>query len=284
MMEAIDTIRRKRLMTNILFDLHTHHDRCGHAVGKIEDYIQAAVEKGLHYIAISDHSPFFYSEEDQLFPGIAMAKSELEAYVKEVLTLKEKYKDKIHVLLSLESDYFPQHEELYRRELSKYPFDVVIGSVHWVNEENIFKRGRWEGFDEAQHIKEKEDYYKLIQASAKSGIFQVLGHIDAMKGFYPEFSKIETPIINETLQVISQEGVAIEVNTSGKMKDCGGWYPSNEILERALHFGVDISFGSDSHVPERIGEDYTDVQKTLKDIGFKEMVFYVNKKRKVVPL
>ncbi len=271
-------------MTNILFDLHTHHDRCGHAVGKIEDYIQAAVEKGLHYIAISDHSPFFYSDEDQLHPGIAMAKSELDSYVKEVLTLKEKYKDKIHVLLSLESDYFPEHENIYRENINKHPFDFVIGSVHWVNDASIFKRGRWDGLHEADRIKNKEDYYKLIQASAKSGLFQVLGHIDAMKGFYPEFAQIETPIIDETLKIISSEGVAIEVNTSGKTKDCGGWYPSNEILERALHFGVDISFGSDSHVPERIGEDYVDVQKTLKEIGFREMVYYVDKKRQVVRL
>jgi histidinol-phosphatase (PHP family) len=72
----------------------------------------------------------------------------------------------------------------------------------------------------------KEAYYRLIQQSAKSGMFQVLGHIDAMKGFYPAFSAIETPIIEETLKVIADEQVAIEVNTSGKTKDCGGWYPS----------------------------------------------------------
>ncbi|SHF28944.1 PHP domain-containing protein [Seinonella peptonophila] len=40
------------------FDLHTHHNRCGHAYGKIEEYIEAAIRKGLQMIGISDHSLF----------------------------------------------------------------------------------------------------------------------------------------------------------------------------------------------------------------------------------
>lgn len=90
----------------VVFDLHTHHHRCGHALGEIEDYIQAAIEKGMDYIGIADHSPYFYSDEDQLYPGIAMGKSELANYVEEVLALKKKYKQQIHVLLGMESDFF----------------------------------------------------------------------------------------------------------------------------------------------------------------------------------
>ncbi|WP_130860377.1 histidinol-phosphatase [Gracilibacillus phocaeensis] len=262
------------------FDLHNHHYRCGHAEGQIEDYIQAAIQRGLQYIGIADHSPFFYSEEDQLRPDIAMAKSEFPNYVQEVLELKKKYQGKIDVLLGMESDYFPAHEEVYRRQYKQYPFDYVIGSVHFVNDVNIFEKGRWDDLNEDERVQEKERYYQLIQQSAKSGIFQILGHIDAMKGFYPDFSNIETPIIDETLQVIAQEGVAIEVNTSGKTKDCGGWYPSHDILERACYYGVDISFGSDAHVPERIGDEWDEVQQTLREIGFKEMVYYVEKKRR----
>ena len=266
------------------FDLHNHHYRCGHAEGNIEDYIKAAIDRGLDYIGIADHSPYFYSEQDQLHPHVAMAKSELPHYINEVLQLKEKYQDKIHVLLGIESDYFPEHEALYRNIYEQHPFDYVIGSVHHVSGKNIFERGRWDGLDEEEKVAEKERYYQLIQQSAKSGIFQILGHIDAMKGFYPEFSKIETPIIEDTLKVIGETGVAIEVNTSGDEKDCGGWYPSNEILERAHHYGVNVTFGSDAHVPARIGDDFEEVQQKLREIGFKEMVYFVDKKMKKVNL
>jgi histidinol-phosphatase (PHP family) len=272
-------------MTNtVKFDLHTHNERCGHAIGTIEDYVKQAIEYGLNYIGISDHSPYFYSEEDQLYPTIAMAKSEFVPYINEVLRLKEKYEDKIHVLLGMESDFYPEHIGIYRDQYLLHPFDYIIGSVHYVQDLNIFKRGRWEGLTSQQQIKVKEDYYDLIQQSAKSGMFQILGHIDAMKGFYPAFSAIETDSIEKTLKIIGEEDVAIEINTSGKTKDCGGWYPADDILERALFYNVKVTFGSDSHKPERICDEFEQVQKRLKEIGFTEWAYFVEKERYLTSL
>jgi histidinol-phosphatase (PHP family) len=266
------------------FDLHTHHDRCGHAEGKIKDYIEAAYQAGFSVIGISDHSPYFGSEIDRPQPAIAMATSEFPSYVAEVLQLKEKYADKIDVLLGVESDFFPEHVEAYRKQYEKYPFDYIIGSVHLSGGASIFNRNRWKGLSESVQIEQKEEYYRLIQESAKSGMFQILGHIDAMKGFYPDFSAIPTPKVNETLQVIGEQGVAIEINTSGKTKDVGGWYPSDEMLERALFYGVEVTFGSDSHIPERIGDDWDLVSTRLREIGFKEWVYFKNKQKQVVTL
>lgn len=267
------------MMNSIKFDLHTHHHRCGHALGSIEKYVKQAIAYGLQYIGISDHSPYFYSEEDQLCPKIAMAKSELVPYIEEVLQLKEKYEDKIHVLLGMESDFYPDHIEIYRNQYLLHPFDYIIGSVHEVQGMNIFKKGRWEGLTSKEQIKVKEKYYELIQQSAKSGVFQILGHMDAMKGYYPDFSSIKTEAIEKTLKIIGQEDMAIEVNTSGKTKDCGGWYPADDILERALFYKVKVTFGSDAHTPERVGDDFELVQKRLKEIGFTEWAYFVKKKR-----
>ena len=267
-------------MTNsIKFDLHTHHERCGHAIGTIEDYVKQAIEYGLQYIGISDHSPYFYSEDDHLYPTIAMAKSELVPYIEEVHRLKEKYEGKIHVLLGMESDFFPDHIEVYRDQYLLHPFDYIIGSVHYVQDISIFKKGRWNGLTSKEQSRLKNEYYELIQKSAKSGMFQILGHIDAMKGFYPAFSSIETDSIEKTLKIISQEDIAIEINTSGKTKDCGGWYPADDILERAHFYNVKVTFGSDSHTPERIGDEFEQVQKRLKEIGFSEWAYFINKQR-----
>ena len=120
------------MVDRIKFDLHTHHERCGHAIGTIEDYVKQAIDYGLHYIGISDHSPYFYSDQDQLFPKVAMGKGEFSRYVEEVLHLKEKYQDKIHVLLGIESDFFPEHMNVYQEQFKQYPFDYIIGSVHFV--------------------------------------------------------------------------------------------------------------------------------------------------------
>ncbi len=272
------------LQPNAKFDLHTHHDRCGHARGRIRDYIEAAIEKGINIIGISDHSPYFTSEEDQPYPHIAMGKSQFPEYVNEVLQLKKEYSGKIEVLLGVESDFFPEHLDVYRSYYDRYPFDYIIGSVHHVDGINIFKKGRWEGLTEQEKIKTKDTYYSLIEHSARSGMFQILGHIDAMKGYYPSFSSIQTEAVEHTLKVIGEYDIAIEINTSGKTKDVGGWYPSDEMLEVARHYGVKVTFGSDSHDPDRVGDEFELVQRRLKEIGFKQWVYFKEKKRVIVPL
>ncbi|NHM31438.1 histidinol-phosphatase [Neobacillus terrae] len=269
---------------SVLFDLHTHHDRCGHARGKIQHYIDAAIEKGMTAIGISDHSPYFAEVEDRPFPHITMGKSEFSSYVEEVLQLKKQYAGKIDVLLGVESDFFPQHLKEYKSFYDKYPFDYIIGSVHFVEDVSIFKKGRWDGLSTTEKMRVKEAYYSLIEQSARSGLFQILGHIDAMKGYYPSFSSIETDAIEKTLKIIGEQDVAIEINTSGKTKDSGGWYPADEILEVAKHYGVKVTFGSDAHDPHRVGDDFEFVQKRLKEIGFTEWVYFKEKKRISVPL
>ncbi|OBZ09669.1 phosphoesterase [Bacillus sp. FJAT-27264] len=267
------------------FDLHTHHFRCGHADGNIRDYIEAGLSAGLSAIGISDHTPYFGSLEEQAFPRIAMAKSELAFYVDEVLSLKKEYEGRIDVLLGIESDYFPQYAELYRTTLAHHPFDYIIGSVHYVTDVSIFNKGRWNGLNHADQIAAKTEYYRLIAESARSGMFQILGHIDAMKGNYPAFSEIPAPgPLDECLRTIGECGVAIEINTSGKTKLSGGWYPSDAILERALHFGVEVTFGSDAHKPSRVADELDDVAARLKEIGFKHWVYFKQREKVTVAL
>lgn len=266
------------------FDLHTHHYRCGHAVGTIEEYIVAAIEADLHVIGISDHMPHVYSEKDQLLPGITMPKSELQSYVAEVLQLKQQYAGKIDVLLGIEADYFAHHKQAYREALQLYPFDYIIGSVHFVEDESIFNEKRWEGLSTVEKTIVTDKYYKTIQGAVKSNMFQVIGHLDAMKANYPEFSSLPTNELDKTLQVIGEYGVSMEVNTSGKTKKVGGWYPSDDILERALFYGVDITFGSDAHDPSRVGDDFTLVEEKLKEIGYRAWCYVKEKKKVYVPI
>lgn len=266
------------------FDFHTHHDRCGHAEGTIRDYIEAALAEGLALIGISDHSPYFGEEADWPHPDIAMAKSEFPNYVREVLALKREYEGKIDVLLGVESDFFPEHVDAYKREYEKYPFDYIIGSVHRSDNISIFNKNRWSNLSKQQQKEQKDRYFELIAASAKSGMFDILGHIDAMKANYPSFNDIQTEAVDRTLQIIGECDIAIEINTSGKTKLVGGWYPSDEILERALFYNVKVTFGSDAHVPSRVADEWELVRKRLKEIGYKEWAYFKQRKRYMTAL
>ncbi|MDT8861329.1 histidinol-phosphatase [Alkalihalobacillus sp. MEB130] len=266
------------------FDLHTHNKMCGHAIGTIEDYIKAAVHKGLKMIGISDHAPYFHRSEDQPYPGITMAKSEFSMYIQEVLRLKKKYEDQIEVLLGIESDFFPKQADVYKRHLIEQPLDYIIGSVHYVDDISIFRKGRWDGLTNVEKVQLKERYFSLIEQSASSDMFDILGHIDAMKGFYPDFSNIEIKTLDQTLQIVGEYGKVIEINTSGKTKDSGGWYPEDDILERALYHNVGVTFGSDAHDPERVGDEFEEVQQRLKEIGFTELYFFRQRKKQSIKI
>ncbi len=273
------------------FDYHTHHKRCGHALGAIEDYIREALQRGLHTIGISDHSPFFAAEEDHANPRIAMAKSEFPRYVAEVLRLKEKYAGRIEVALGVESDFYPEHIELYRSIYAQYPFDYIIGSVHSIERVGVFNRERWLGITESAQIAIKEQYLDYIRQSVRSGVFQIIGHMDAMKSYFPAYTELETIEIEKTLQCIGETTMAIEINTSYKEKkkkwhpdlheryaDDTNWYPSDDTLERALFYGVNVTFGSDSHEPDRVADDFEQVSERLRAIGFRKWTMFRAKK------
>ncbi|MBW8352106.1 histidinol-phosphatase [Bacillus sp. IITD106] len=261
------------------FDFHTHHERCGHATGSIREYINEAIEKGLHSIGISDHTPLFASEEDHPSPGGTMAKSEFPKYVQEVLELKKEYAGKIEVLLGVEVDFIPQHIDLYRKIINSYPFDYVIGSVHNYQGISIYDGKYWDSLTSQEKVKVKEKYYDYISQSAESRMFDILGHVDALKRYYSGYTDVRTEETDFTLKKIADNDVVIEINSSDE-----NWAPGTDFLERALYFGVKVTFGSDAHKPEEVGNHFEAVKKQLKEIGFREWATFRERKRFMQPL
>ena len=46
----------------MIIDLHNHTPRCNHAEGSIDDYIRAAIEKGIDIFGFADHAPMDFDE------------------------------------------------------------------------------------------------------------------------------------------------------------------------------------------------------------------------------
>ncbi|MEW2289180.1 histidinol-phosphatase [Streptomyces sp. NPDC047841] len=266
------------------FDLHTHHNRCGHADGSLRDYVEAALAAGLETIGFSDHSPFFGEPEDHHRPWVAMAKSEFRRYLAEAAALREEYRDRIEILIGVESDFFPEHTGVYGSVYANTDLDYVIGSVHVLGELDIFHPDRWRDTSEEFLLQEKERYCDLVAASARSGLFDILGHIDALRGNCPELGAIKTPAVERMLRAIAESDVVVEVNTSGNTKLCGGWYPDEDLLDRARHHGIRLTFGSDAHTPARVGEDHEKVRAHLRSLGYREWWVFERRKPRRVPL
>jgi histidinol-phosphatase (PHP family) len=253
-----------------VIDLHTHHERCGHAVGTLRDYVTAALEIGVSVLGLSDHTPMFAAAADHALPKVAMPKSEFPSYVAEALALKNEFEGRLEILVSTEADFIRGGLGAYTSALRGYPLDYVIGSVHMFEGRDIFDATRWDNLPPDEWAATKSRYFRTVADCANSGLFQVVGHIDALKGNFPQLASIAVPSASdEMLKAIRDSGATMEINTSGCTKQCGGWYPDIDLLERAHHFGVPITFASDAHTPERIGDQYHEVVNVLRHIGFK---------------
>lgn len=238
--------------TVLLFDHHTHHERCGHAVGVIEDYVRAALALGMEEIGISDHAPLYWREGDRPQPGSAMARSELGRYVEEVLRLKQAYAGRIRVLLGLETDYAEGFEDVYREIRAQYPWDYWIGSVHYCHGYHIYDRRLWGTQPDPEVV--YPEYFRLVRKSAESGLFDILGHITGVMvhGDRPSTELLEREF-ERTAETVAGSGVAVELNSSGIRKGTGGPFPQADLFRRCRERGVRFTYGSDAHLPDEVG-------------------------------
>ncbi|HEY3367065.1 MAG TPA: histidinol-phosphatase HisJ family protein [Symbiobacteriaceae bacterium] len=263
-------------------DYHTHHYRCGHARGGLADYVEAALAAGLDEIGLSDHAPYYHVAGDpHPLPATAMSQAELPNYVREMAAVRDRYAGRITVRLGTECDYFPGWDRHYRELWRRFPMDYVIGSVHFLGDWLIFEHQRPVGRTAAELY---EEYLRLTQAAARSGAYDVIGHLDCIKTADHLPERAITPLLEETVRVLAETGVAIELNTSGWRKSCNEPFPRAELLACCQHYGVPVTLGSDAHAPEQIAFGFEAAHRLLLDVGYREIATFAARRRVMVPL
>lgn len=269
-------------------DYHTHHERCGHAVGKLEEYVQRGIALGLQQLGLSDHLPLIHVDPASYYSEMAMPMAELPRYVEECLTLKERYRGVIDLRVGLEADYIEGYEDQIREILSPYPWDYVIGSVHFLGEWDITDHRQvhgWEGKDELEVYRL---YYDAVKKSALSGLYDIIGHMDVIKrfGYGPQTpeGKAEVRTLElETLKVIADSGIAMELNASGLSKPCAEMFPAEHLLQEAFKLGIPLTLGSDAHDPAKLGDGLQEARSMLWHTGFRELAVFEGRRRTTVP-
>lgn len=265
-------------------DYHTHHERCGHAKGKLEEYVLQAIEYNFDQIGLSDHMPLIHVDPATYLPEMAMPMDELPAYVEECFLLKEKYKDQIDVRVGLEADYIEGYEREIERLIARFDWDYVIGSVHFLGTWDISdyrQVDRWEGKNSDDVFRA---YYDAVTKAAKTGFYDFIGHIDVIKRFGHRSDSDPTPWEDEALKAIAENGLCIEINASGLNKPIGETFPSKRILERAYKLGIPVTLGSDAHKPTDVGLGLDQARKLLKDVGYTQLATFRERKRIMIEL
>jgi histidinol-phosphatase (PHP family) len=166
--------------------------------------------------------------------------------------------------------------------INKLPVDYVIGSVHFLNDWN-FDTDIAE-YDTVDLNKFYHQYFTAVQQSAKSKLFDIIGHCDLAKKFayYPTFPLDE--LYDKTAQIFKNADVVVEINTSGRIKPCNEFYPSIQFIERLAHYKVPITLGSDAHVEQNVGQFFSEALAEIKALGYKEIASFTNRKREMVKI
>jgi len=259
----------------MIVDLHNHTPLCNHAEGSIEEYVNAAIQKGTQIFGFSDHAPMDFD------PQYRMKFEDMQEYEAHVLEAKEKYKEQITILLGYEVDYLKGHMD---KRVLNAAVDYLIGSVHFID--------GW-GFDNPEFIGryESEDidtiwqkYFDAIEEMAKSGLFDIVGHLDLIKVFKFMPKRDIKEIAKDALLAIKDADMVLEINVAGYRKPVAEAYPSKELLQEAFKLDIPITFSSDAHKPEQVGLYNDEVIQLAREIGFTKCAYFQQRERKFLEL
>ena len=257
----------------MIVDLHNHTPLCHHAEGEMQEYIEKALASGTKYFGICDHAPMDFD------PEYRMKFSEMAQYEADVLEQKEKYKDKIEILLAYEVDYLQGHMD---KRVLNADVDYLIGSVHFIDEWG-FDNPEFIGNYESQNIDEIwQKYFDTIEEMAKSKLFDIVGHLDLIKVFKFMPKGDINEIAKNALIAIKNADMVLELNVAGYRKPIAEPYPSISLLKQAFELGIPVTFSSDAHKPEQVALFNDDIVKMAKEVGYTECAFFRKRKREFI--
>ena len=260
----------------MLLDYHMHlrttsREELDHTVEAVERYVERALERGVQEIGITEH--VYYFRETRGFWALPYqldrCHEELGRYCDAVLAAK---RQGLPVKLGLEVDWVPERADELAAVLEPYPWDYLIGSVHWIGGLAVDQRpGLWAGGS-------VEDVWALyareVEAAARSGHFDVLAHPDLVKIFGDRVAWDWQPVID------ALDGVALEVSTAGLHKPVGELYPDAELLRGASR----ITLASDAHLAEHVGRDLDAAVDHARAAGFETVTVFDGRSSRQEPL
>jgi len=238
-----------------------------------EDMVLVAISKGLDEIGFTDHvclKPVDWT----------IRLEDIPVMTRQILDMKSKYSDQIKIRYGIELDYLPGYEEEMKELIEDIPVDYVIGSVHFIGDWNFDSDqslyGKW------TNDKLYEMYFGLVQQAAKSGLFDIIGHLDIIKKFrvYPESN--QDKLFEDTVREIKANNLVVELNTGGMDRPCAEFTPGAKFLQLCFAHHVPITLGSDAHRSEQIARHFETATALLSHIGYTEIVGFNNHIRRII--
>lgn len=244
-----------------MFDYHMHSTVSFDGRNTALEMVRAAEEKGMKEICFTDHLDY------DCQPGGVWMFFDLDNYGAVYDHLDS---DRVKIRRGVEYGLKTYNQAQLKEDLAKRHYDFVLGSIHVVDEMDVYIEPYWEGRTvEAAYLEFMEQTLACVKAHTD---YDVLAHLTFIAKARGNVKK--TPILYEQWRELSDEilkelvskGRGLEINTSG-VDRCGDFLPGEAFFRRFRELGGEIvTVGSDAHNIERVGQ-YTDKAcEMLKDI------------------
>ncbi len=245
----------------ILTDLHCHTNFSHDSKAEPDEVIQAALEKGIHTLALTDHLDLDFVDYGMTLDFDVLERKEA------MLKLKEKYRGQIKLIYGIELGQPYNYPDFADKVIKDGEFEFVIGSVH--NLKNMpdfyfihYSRMRFDeegvkGIADNLFSRYLDDLYKLTELPYIDTIahctypcrYMTEGGMDFdIKPYYPMYEKIFKNAV--------KNGKMIEINTSNIRRGFGFTMPDTDILQIYKDCGGRyVTIGADAHRPHEVGAD-----------------------------
>lgn len=250
--------------------------------GLIEAYVEEGAERGIAELGFTEHLYRCREAADVLgrfweydtAPDLAdlsrvMFDSDLtlslEDYVEAVVGARDRG---LGVKLGLEVDFFPETFEAVLELIEPYPWDYLIGAVHWIRGWTIDASHSSFEFERRGIARAWAEYFELETRLAASGSVDVLAHVDVIKkyGHRPEVDLM--PWYRSVVEAASASGTAVEVSSQGLRNPAREVYPAPQLLAMFCQADVPITLASDGHHASQVGWGRDEVVEAARTAGY----------------
>jgi len=269
----------------MIVDYHVHTPYCGHAQGKIIQYIEAAIACGIQEIGFADHLGRYYLTKSQRrrYWDWGMNERDLARYYSELLDLREVFEGRIAIKIGLEVDYVDGAEDILAPIISRYPFDFFLCSIHCLPRFGWRHLANYTGIDPASVYSE---YFSVARSALSSKMFNSLAHIDFIWRYIPWPVQENGHILEDldtTIKSAFESGSVVEVNANGFIWSANnvfenGTDPFGALLNSISRYNVPITIGSDAHEPQMVGKAFNELFTELRNRGITRMMRFTNGK------
>ena len=244
---------------------------------------------GLSALGFSEHSPLPFDN------GFSVKSENMPKYVAEVAQLKAEYEGKIDIYCGLEADYITGVSEAFSMTKQRYHLDYLIGGVHLVGQSSnpdeiwFIDGPQWEVYDEGLRKFFDGDirsavrrFYEQSNEMIEHEQFDVIAHFDKIKmhnreRYFHEDESWYRKLALETLDLIREKGLVMEVNTRGLYKKrYNGFYPSPWLMVEACKMGIPAIISADAHHCNELNLEFEAAENALRKAGYRAVVQFDN--------